>query len=138
MTTVDRDSAFRERLIAAYIEGDLGAADFTVSMTDQTPALLLTSRERCLSLLFCLELWAAIFGQPHPALAHIKIDYFAWPRQRMCSNSDQAVTALFWLSQSPFGAEFAADTHQLRPRLFTIAQRHDAWDRRAAAQVTST
>jgi hypothetical protein len=138
MTTVERDPGFRERLINAYKIGDLGAADFAVSMTSQAPEKFLITRERCLSLLFCLELWAAFFGHPHPAIAHIKIDYLLWPRQRMSSNSDQAVTALFTLSQSPFGAEFAEDTHQLRPRLFAIAQRHDADDRRAAAQATGT
>ena len=138
MTTVERDPEFCERLIASYKEGDLGAADFAVYLTSKSPLYLLTSRERCLSLLFCLELWAACCFEPHPALAHIKIDPFLWPRQRMCSNSDQAVTALFWLSQSPFGAEIAEDTHQLRPRLFAVAQRHNSYDRHAVTQVTST
>ena len=135
MTTVERDPELRERLIAAYKAGDLGAADFAVHLATKSPAYLLTTRERCGSLLFCLELWAAFFGQPHPAIAHVKPHPFGWPRQRMCSDSDQAVTALFWLSQSPFGAEFAEDTHQLRPRLFAVAQRHDAYDRQAATQV---
>ena len=48
-----------------------------------------------------------------------------WERQRCACTSDQAVTALFWLSQSPWGAEFADDTHDLRPRLFAMAQEYE-------------
>ena len=53
----------------------------------------------------------------------------------MSSNCEQAVTALFWLSQSPFGAEFADDTHHLRPRLFAIAQEYPD-SRHTSIQVT--
>ena len=123
MTTVDRDPEFRARLIADYQAGDLGVADLAVCMAATTPEQILTTPERCRAMLFCLELWAACCRQPHPALRHVEIDYMQWPRQRMASDSNQAVTALFWLSQSPFGAEFAEDTHQLRPRLFAAVQK---------------
>ena len=136
MTTVDRDPEFRDRLVAAYQAGDLGVTDFTVRMTIDSPKWFLSSLEHCRSLLFGLELAAAFSGQPHPAIQHVKINPFLWPYQRMSTNSDDAVTALFLLSQSPFGSEFAEDTHQLRPRLFAIAQRH-AVDY-AATQVPST
>ena len=124
MTHVERDPEFRARLEAAYLAGNLGAADPTIFFVERDPAARLTSRRNCLGVLFALELWAAFFGYPHPALAHLQPDMFLWPRWRVAANSAQAVRALFWLSQSPFGAEFAADTHALRPRLFALAQKH--------------
>ena len=136
MTTVDRDLEFRERLIAAYQAGDLAVTDFTVRMTINSPKGFLSTLEHCRSLLFGLELSAAFSGHPHPAIQHTKINYLLWPYQRMSTDYDDAVTALFLLSQSPFGGEFAEDTHQLRPRLFAITQRHAA--DHAATQAPST
>ena len=122
MTTVERDTEFRERLEAAYQTHNLGLADQIIHLVNRAPAEMLTSVERCRTLLFGLEVWAACFGHPHPAIAHLKrTDWRMW---RHVTTGEGALNALSLLSQSPFGAEFAEDTHQLRPRLFAIAQKY--------------
>lgn len=133
MTTVERDAAFRERLEAAYQTHNLGVADSIIHAVSRTPQLL-TGVENCRALLFGLELWAACFGRPHPAVAHIKRT--EWRMWRHATTCEGACDALFWLSQSPYGAEFAEDTHQLRPRLFAIAQKYPA--RQTVPSTSST
>lgn len=116
---------FQQRLRQAYTEGGLVPDDLLILRAATEPTrVLVGDREGVLRLLFALERLAAILGEPHPCLEGIAIDWKQWPQERWVASLEQhALAALLHLAQSPFGAEFAADTHQLRPRLFRIAQK---------------
>ncbi len=118
---------FQNRLRQAYVKGGLVPDDTLIFRAATQPAAVLVGdREVVLRLIFALERFAAILGEPHPCLSGIHIDWMHWPHERWIAGLEQhALAALFQVTQSPFGAEFAADTHQLRPRLFRIAQQAD-------------
>lgn len=122
MSTVDKDIRFRERLAKAYQVHNLGKADHIIYVVNLAPAKELTSIKSCIKLLFGLELWAACFGHPHPAIAHI--GPIQWRMWRHATQPEDAVAALTALSNSPLGAEFAEDSLQLRTRLLAIAQKY--------------
>ena len=134
MTTVDSDAAFRERLSVAVREHNLGVADYIIHTVSQAPAEILARVENCHALLFALELWAACFGHPHPAISHVERN--SGRMWRIATTPEQAVTALSWLSESPFGAEFAEDAAQLHPRLVSVVQ--DCASRQAVPSTHST
>ncbi len=119
---------FQRRLRQAYMDGGLVPEDLLIFRAATQPAVVLVGNQEVVPrLIFALERLAAILGEPHPCLCDIAIDWMDWPHERWIAGLEHhALTALFQITQSPWGAEFAADTHQLRPRLFRIAQKANA------------
>ena len=135
MTLVEHDPAVRERLVALYLDHNLGAADRVIHYILTAPERFLSDAKHGRGLVLGLELWAAILGHRHPAILDAgEIPIENWKYWRVATKAEGTLKALVLLSEPVFAGEFDEDFRSLHPRLSAIAERHAGYDRRSAEQ----